>query len=82
MMPDEFDAWAQLKFAIRELEQLAATLGSVLGADDETGQAATWDASSYAAVDLLERTYADIGTLSAAYLRCAIIDRRGTDPLA
>ena len=64
-----FDAWAELKFAIRELQQLAGTLGSVLGADDDSAQTATWDAQQLAALDLLQRTYADIGTLSAQYLR-------------
>lgn len=83
MSPERpFDGWHELKFAISELQQLAATLGSRLGADDESADTATWDEAAYRALDLLERTYADIGTLSAAYLRLAILDRRGIDPLA
>ena len=75
-----FDAWASLKFAITELQMLAAALGPALAADED-GAAITWDEASWRAGDLLERTFADIGTLSAQYVRLAIIDRRGIDPL-
>lgn len=76
-----FDAWQELKFALRELHYLASSLTVALGTDSEAANAITWDARSWQAADLLERTLADIGGLSAQWLRCSIIDRRGTDPL-
>ncbi len=77
-----FDAWSELKFAIRELHSMAVALGTILGADDEQIVQATWSQESWQAVDLLERVYADIGELSGTYLRCFIADRTGRDPLA
>lgn len=77
----QVDGWAELRWAIAELQQLAARLTVHLDADDEH-QAITWDTASWRAADLLERTLADVGSLSAQYLRCAIADRRGIDPLA
>ena len=86
MTPDrgpgrEVDGWHELKWAIAELQHLAARLAVHLDADDEH-QAITWDQRAWHAGALLERTLADVGTLSAQYLRCAITDRRGIDPLA
>jgi hypothetical protein len=76
-----FDPWSELKFAIAELHALAARLTVHLDADDDH-QAIIWDEGSWRAADLLERALADVGTLSAQYLRLMISDRRGTDPLA
>jgi hypothetical protein len=77
-----FSGWQEIKFAVRELQNLAAKLSVALAADDDSGATITWDNASWQAADLLERCYADIGALSAQYLRCAILDRRGIDPLA
>ena len=74
-------AWDELQFAIGELHALASRLTVWLDADDDH-QAITWSLEARRAADLLERTLANVGTLSAQYLRCAIIDRRGIDPLA
>jgi hypothetical protein len=76
-----FDGWAELKWAIAELHVFASRLTVHLDVDDEN-QSIIWDESSWRAADLLERPLADVGTLSAQYLRCMIMDRRGTDPLA
>jgi len=70
-----FDGFAELKFAIGELHSMAVKLGVTLGADDEATQAATWDAASWRALDLYERTLADIGALSAKYVRLVIRSR-------
>jgi hypothetical protein len=80
--PRSFDGWAELRFAISELHLMAAQLGSHLHADDETPQWVTADRQTWAAADLLERCYADLGTLAVQYVRMAILDRRGIDPLA
>jgi hypothetical protein len=77
-----FSGWQEIKFAVRELEHLAAKLSVALQADDDSGEAITWDAAAWQAADLLERAYADIGTLSGTYLRLMIADRYGRDPLA
>ena len=76
----EVDGWTELKWAIAELQHLAARLTVHLDADDEH-QAITWDQHAFNAGALLERTLRDVGELSAAYLRCSIADRRGIDPL-
>ena len=39
-----FDGFGELRFAIGELHNMAVTLGSTLGADDDATQAATWEA--------------------------------------
>lgn len=77
----EVDGWQQLKFAIAELSWLVSALGTVIGADSEAIAAATWDGPSWRAADLYERAVTDLGTLSAQYVRMAILDRRGIDPL-
>ena len=84
MSPDErpFDGLAELRFAIRELENLAARLGPTLEFDDASSETALWDERSFAALDLMERTLSDIGTLAAQYVRLLIADRYGRDPLA
>lgn len=76
-----FDGWAELRWAIAELHLMAAKLGATLGSDDETELWIVADRGTFAAADLLERTLADVGTLAAHYLRLAIADRRGIDPL-
>jgi len=77
----EFTGWAELRWSIAELQQMASRLTVWLDADDEN-QAVIWDESSWRAADLLERALADVGELSSQYLRLMIMDRRGTDPLA
>jgi hypothetical protein len=57
------------------LHNLAVRLSITLGADDEAVEAATWDAGSWRALDLLERTYADLGALSAKYVKLMIRSR-------
>jgi hypothetical protein len=76
-----FDAWLELRFAIAELHSLASQLTVNLDIGDEHA-AVTWNLEAWRAADLLERTLADVGTLSAQWLRCSILDRRGIDPLA
>jgi hypothetical protein len=76
-----FDGWQELKWAIAELHAFASRLTVHLDADDENN-AVIWDTGAWRAADLLEGCLADVGTLSSQYLRCAILDRRGIDPLA
>ena len=76
-----WDAYSELRFAIAELHNLASALGARIGADDEALASVSWDEQEWRCIDLLERCYRDIGDLSAAYLRCFILDRRGIDPL-
>ncbi len=76
-----FDGWSELKWAISELHTFVSRLTVHLDADDEN-QSIIWDEGSWRAADLLERALADVGTLSAQYLRLMVMDRRGTDPLA
>jgi hypothetical protein len=71
-----FDGFAELRWAITELHHLAVKLGITLGADDEAAQAATWDAGSWSALDLYERTLIDLGTLSARCVRNVIRNRQ------
>ena len=77
----EVTGWAELKWAIGELQALAARLTVHLDSDAEH-EAIVWDQRAWHAGALLERTLRDVGELSAQYLRCAIIDRRGIDPWA
>ena len=74
------DPWSELKWSIAELHTFVSRLTGWLDSDNEN-QSIIWDESSYRAADLLERALADVGALSAQYLRLAIMDRRGIDPL-
>ena len=75
-----FDGFASLRFAITELELLAAKLGAWLGADDEATEAATWDLPSWRALHLYERVLADIGTLAGRYVELKIREQHGGFP--
>jgi hypothetical protein len=74
-------AWTELQWSIGELHALASRLTVWLDAAGDH-RAITWNLEVWRAADLLERCLADVGTLSTQYLWCAILDRRGIDPLA
>ena len=58
-----FDALDALRFSIGELQHLAARLSMTLEIEqDDT--ALVWDMQTSSAVELLERTYRDIGDLA------------------
>jgi len=71
-----FDGFAELKFAIGELHHLAVRLGVILAVDDNVLTESTWDASAWRALDLYERTLADIGELSGKYVKLIIANRQ------
>jgi hypothetical protein len=71
----EFTGWAELRYAIGELQALSVQLGVQLHSGEEDPSALIWDEGTWRAADLLERTLADLGTLAGRYVRLKIRDR-------
>jgi hypothetical protein len=63
-----------------ELQSLTVQLGVHLHTDEDNAAAILWDAATWRAADLYERALADLGTLSARYVRLKIAEQHGRAP--